>query len=428
MSTPEDLSAAVRSREDDLVSLVEELVEAKSVTGDEKPAQDVVVDRLESLGLDPDVWEPDADELRDHEAFFETSSYEAVGYDGRPNVATRIEGGDGPTLAVGGHVDVVDVTESEWEREPWELTREGDTLYGRGAADMKGGVAATLIAIEAIREAGIELGGDLLFQSVIEEEDGGVGGTLSVLERGYVPDAAIIAEPFDVPNVAIASAGLLYFRVRVPGKSVHAAWGHEGVNAIGNATTIYEALDELDQQRKAETDYPPAYRADPSLEGNVTNLNVGIIEAGDWPSTVPSEAIMECRIGWPPGQRLEDVQEQVESTIEAAAADDEWLADNPPEVEWFSWQADPHETDAESEIVQIAKSTAESVTGESGSYVGGNAALDERFYELYYDTPAVSVGPEGHNLHGADEHTTVSSLLDTSETIARSIVDYLGTE
>ena len=427
MSRSTELSQVLRSKKEELVTLTGELVKAKSVTGHEQPAQDVVIDRLKAIGLEPDVWEPDPKNLREHKAFFETSSYEKYGYDGRPNVATNLEGGDGPTLTVGGHVDVVDVTDSEWAYEPWELRQEGDELYGRGVADMKGGVAAVLIAIEALQEVGIELGGDLVFQSVIEEEDGGVGGTLSALERGYVPDAAIIAEPFNVPNICVASAGVMYFRVTVPGKSIHAAWGHEGVNAIGKATKIYEALEELDAERKMRIDYPPAYRADSSLEGNVTNLNIGTIEAGDWPSTVPSEAALEGRIGWPPGESRADVRDQIESAIQSVAAEDEWLIEHPPELDWFGWQAEPHETDTDAEIVQVARTNAEEVTGETGMFVGGNAGLDERFFELYYDVPAVSIGPEGHNLHGADEHTTVSSLLETSETIAHSIVDYLGT-
>ncbi|GAA0256083.1 ArgE/DapE family deacylase [Haladaptatus pallidirubidus] len=428
MSTKATLEEAIDAKETDLVELVTDLVEAQTVTGDEKPGQAVVIDRLESMGLEPDVWEPSANELAEHEGYFQTSSYDAVGYDDRPNVAVRIEGGDGPTLTLGGHIDVVDVTESEWEREPWTVTKEGDTIYGRGVADMKGGLAAVLLAIEVLNDAGVELGGDLIFQSVIEEEDGGIGGALSVLERGYVPDAAVIAEPFNIPNIGIASAGVMYFRVEVPGKSVHAAWGHEGVNAIGNATKVYQAIEELDQRRKAEIDYEPAYRSDPDLEGNVTNINIGMIEAGDWPSTLPSKAILQGRVGWPPGESREEVREQIERTIREAANDDPWLKDHHPSIEWFGWQAVPHEISPEAEIAQISKQNAERVTGQSGSFVGGNAALDERFYALYYDTDAVSVGPEGWNLHGADEHTTVPALLETAKTIAGIAVDYCGVE
>lgn len=428
METDSILSEHVRQHEDELLELVISLVSAQSVTGQEQPAQSIVIEYLEELNLEPDVWEPDPDDLRDQEGYFETSSFVDYGYEGRSNVATRLEGDDGRTLTVGGHIDVVDVTETEWERDPWQVTREDDVLYGRGVADMKGGLAATLIAIRAIQEAEIELKGDLIFQSTIEEEDGGVGGALSALERGYVPDATVIAEPFDIPNICVASAGVMYFRVIVPGESVHAAWGHEGTNAIGNATAVYTALEELDEQRKAQIDYPPAYRADPALEGNVTNVNVGTIDAGDWPSTVPSEAVLEGRVGWPPGESRSEVRNQIETAVESFCEDDSWLAANPPKVEWFGWQAAPHETDPQSEIAQTARRTAESITGKKGQFVGGNAGLDERFYKRYYDIDSVSVGPKGVNLHGADEHTTLPSLLDTADTLAHIIVDYLGTE
>lgn len=429
MTTKDQITAEIELHTDDLLELVERLVATPTVSGAEKPGQDVVIEYLESIGLEPDVWVPERSDLEDHDGYFETSVAEDVGYEGRPNVAVRIPGsGGGRTLTVGGHIDVVDVTEEEWERDPWRLTREGDTLYGRGVADMKGGLAAVLLAIRSILDAGVALEGDLVFQSTIGEEAGGTAGALSALERGYVPDAAVIAEPFGIPNVGIASAGVMYFKIDVPGESVHAAWGHEGDNAIGNATLVYEALDELDRERKATIDYEPAYRADPSLEGNVTNLNIGQIAAGDWPSTLPANATMYGRIGWPPGETRSEVRAQIEDTLAAVTDREGWELDRSPTIEWFGWQARPHEVDTDARIAQLAKSTAEEITGESGAFVGGNAALDERFFERYYGVPAVSVGPEGHNLHGADEHTSIESLIETSQTIAAIIVDYCGVE
>ena len=425
----DELTEAIEADTDDLLGLVERLVETPTVTGDEKPGQEIVADYLRSLDLEPDVWEPDPAALEGHEGYFETSVAAAVGFDGRPNVAVRIPGnGDGPTLTVGGHVDVVDVTQDEWTRDPWELTREDDTLYGRGVADMKGGLAATLFAVGAILDSDIDLEGDLVVQSTIEEEAGGTGGALATIERGYLPDAAVIAEPFAIPNVGIASAGVMYFEVEVPGVSAHAAWGHEGDNAIGNATLVYDALDALDRERKARIDYEPAYRANPGLERNVTNINVGQIEAGDWPSTLPSRATMYGRVGWPPGETREEVREGIETAVASVTEREAWTIDEAPTVEWFGWQAAPHETDADSRIARLAKATAEEVTGRSGAFVGGSGGLDERFFQLYYGVPAVSVGPEGHDLHGADEHTTVTSLVETSKTIARIVVDYCGTE
>lgn len=413
----------------DLIDLASELVAQPSVTGEEAPAQAVVVETLEGLGLEPDVWEPDPAALRDHPGYFETSSFEAYGYEGRPNVAVRIPGsGDGRSLAFSGHVDVVSPEPvSAWSHDPWDPTVEDGRLYGRGAADMKGGVAAFLHAYRSLAACGVDLAGDLVLQTTIEEEDGGVGGVLSALERGYQTDAAVVPEPWGIPNVGIASAGVMYFRVTVPGRTAHAARGYKGVDAMEKATAIFLSLQELDRERKARISYEPATRRDPAAEGNVTNLNVGVVRAGDWPSTVPGEVLMECRIGWPPGETRTEVREQVEGAIQAVVDEDEWLADHPPQVEWYGWSAEPHELDPDAEIVQLAKRHAEQITGRTGQYIGGSAGLDERFFNLYYDVPAVTMGPDGENIHSADEYVDINSLVETSQALATIAMEWCGT-
>ncbi|WP_332897781.1 ArgE/DapE family deacylase [Haladaptatus sp. CMSO5] len=419
----------IEENSDQLFALLSDLVQQESVTGNEGPVQEVVIEKFESLGLSPDVWEPDVEELRGHPGFFETTSFAKYGYDGRPNVAAVVEGsGDGPSLAFSGHVDVVSPNPtSAWSYEPWGAEIEDGRMYGRGTADMKGGVASFIFAYQALSELDIDLAGDLILQTTIEEEDGGVGGLLSALERGYQPDAAIIPEPWMIPNVGIASAGVMYFRVTVPGKSAHAARGYKGVNAIGKACKIYQALDDLDKERKARIEYAPITNRDPDAAGNVTNLNVGVIEAGDWPSTVPGEAVIECRIGWPPGETREEVRAQVEAAVEAAVAGDDWLSAHEPTIEWFGWSADPHETSTDEEIVKFAKQNAESVTGRTGEFIGGDAGLDERFYNLYYDIPAVTLGPTGENIHGADEYVELDSLVETAQALALTALDWCGT-
>ncbi len=419
---------SIAAREDELLETLEELVAANSVTGNENCGQAVMLEEFDRLGLEVDTWEPDADALSDHPGFFHTSSYDDHGYEGRENAVATVEGvGDGPTLALSGHIDVVPADpESAWESDPWTLRREGDEIYGRGVSDMKGGLAAILLAVETLADEGVDLAGDLYVQSTIEEEAGGVGGLLSVLERGYVPDAAIIPEPFGLPNVGIASAGVMFFDVTVPGKKAHAAWGHQGVSAFDKASHVAAALNELNDERQASIDFPPAYGADPSLEGHVTNINIGVVEGGDWPASVPAEMVMKGRVGWPPGESRADVREAIEGTIEAAAEEDEWLAENPPTVEWTGWNAAPHEVPRDADIVEIVKGNAESIIGEEGTFVGGNAALDERFYQRYYDVPVVTAGPYGPNLHGVDEYTTVTSLLETAQTLATSAIDYCG--
>ncbi|ELZ03203.1 acetylornithine deacetylase or succinyl-diaminopimelate desuccinylase [Natrialba chahannaoensis JCM 10990] len=418
----------IASRESDIVDLLRKLVAAKSVTGNENCGQQVMLDVFDQLDLTVETWEPSIDVLENHPGFFRTSSYEEHGYEGRENAVATVPGtGDGPTLALSGHIDVVPADpESAWESDPWTLRRDGDRVYGRGTSDMKGGLAAMILAVDVLAEEGIELAGDLYVQSTIEEEAGGVGGLLSVLERGYVPDAAIVPEPFGLPNVGIASAGVMFFDVTVPGKKAHAAWGHQGVSAFDKASHVAAALNELNEQRQATIDFPPAYGADPSLEGHVTNINIGVVEGGDWPASVPAEVRMKGRVGWPPGESRAEVRETIEATIDEGAAEDEWLAEHPPTVEWTGWNAAPHEVNRDAEIVDIVTQNAESVTGETGAFVGGNAALDERFYQRYYDVPVVTAGPYGPNLHGVDEYTTVTSLLETARTLAASAIDYCG--
>ncbi|WP_227380268.1 ArgE/DapE family deacylase [Haladaptatus halobius] len=414
---------------DQMVDFLAEIVSKKSVTGHERPAQEVVKRKLKSLGLESDVWEPDPDDLRGHPGYFETSSFQKYGYEGRPNVAAIANGsGNGRSLAFSGHIDVVSVEPvSAWTRDPWGAEVEDSRMYGRGTADMKGGVAAFIHAFESLQELGVELAGDLILQTTIEEEDGGVGGLLSTLERGYQPDAAIITEPWMIPNVGIASAGVMYFRITVPGKSAHAARGYKGVNAIGKAYKIYEALDALDQERKARISYEPVLNRDPDAEGNVTNLNVGIINAGDWPSTVPGQAVMECRIGWPPGETRDEVRDQIETAIQNVIRADDWLSSNPPRLEWFGWSADPHELNQDAEIVQLARTKAEAVTNRTGKFIGGDAGLDERFYNLYYDIPCPTLGPKGDNLHGADEYVELDSIVETAQALALIAIDWCGT-
>jgi acetylornithine deacetylase len=424
----QDVANRIEETRDELVSLVEALVEKRTIDGNEKPGQQVVIDELEGLGLEPDVWEPDVSKLRDHPGYFDTKTYEEHGYDGRPNVAAVIEGsGEGRSLGVAGHIDVVSVDENKWNYEPWEATIEGNRLYGRGTCDMKGGLAAGIHAAKVLEELGVELEGDLILESTIDEEAGGTGGALSALERGYRPDAAIISEPYGVPDIGIASAGVLYFRVTVDGRAAHAAHAFDGVNAAWKATRIFEALRELEAERQQRISFQPAVTERPTAEGSVTNLNVGIFNAGDWPSTVPSEAVMECRLGWPPGETREEVRAEIEETIQKVVENDDWLSEHPPEVEWFGWSAEAHEVDRDAEITQLARKNAEAVTGGQSDWVGGLAGLDERFYVNYYDIPCPSVGPRGENIHGADEYVEIESLVDTAQTIALTAIDWCET-
>ncbi|XVH33123.1 ArgE/DapE family deacylase (plasmid) [Haloferacaceae archaeon DSL9] len=431
-TTKSAVRAHIDENRDELIAFLSDLIAAESVPGEEQPAQAVVCEKFQSLDLEVDGWEPDAETLRDHPAFFETTAYTEYGYSGRKNLAATISGADnGRSLTLSGHVDVVSPEPiSDWSYDPWDATVEDGRVYGRGAYDMKGGVAAMVLAYQALSELDIKLEGDLVLQTTIGEEAGGIGGVLSALERGYQPDAAIITEPSGVPTIGVASAGVGYVRVRVPGKAAHTAFQFQGVDAVGKAFKIYDRMTRLYEERNERIeDYQPAVNQYADAEGSTTNLSVTNIEVpGSWTSTVPGEAVMEYRIGWPPSanQTYQDVRTEVTDAIQEVVDDDEWLSDHPPEIEWFGWRTNPHEVDFDSDFFQLVCSETTDVTGDEVEYRGGLAGNDERFYNRYYDIPCPSVGPRGDRAHGPDEYATIDSLVETAQILATTAIEWCG--
>lgn len=416
MST-EQILTAVDRRSKELVEAVQALVRIPSVTGSEQAAQLFMEQLLRSLGFAVTTFEADAERLRSHPEFVANS----WPYAGRPNVIGRLEGADpsAPGLILNGHIDVVSPEPlSAWTQDPWGGQIAGDRLYGRGAWDMKGGLLAGVFAARALLDAGLTPMGSLTIQSVIEEEAGGGGGTLACLSEGHLGDAMICVEPLWA--TVVAHPGILYFRVRVTGKTAHAGRAHTGVNAIGKLNRIYDALAELDRKRAVQVQYPLFQQT----FGRSCHLNVGTYRAGDWPSTVAGWGELECRISFVPGERREEIQAEVERTVAAAAAGDEWLGAHPPVVEWFGWKAQPWVQEQSHPIVSAVQAAAEQV-GRPAPIAGKTAGMDTRFAS-YFGMAAISFGPDGGGIHGADEFVSVSSLIDSCKVLALTASHYSG--
>lgn len=237
---------------EEMVTLLAELVPIRSLTGEpgEVEAQERVAEAMEAAGLETDVWELDFDRLRRHPAYSaEVERERGLG------VVGRLGAGEGPTLALNGHVDVVPAGDEErWTRPPWRATVEDGWVYGRGTADMKGAVCAALHAAKALREAGAELEGTLSLQSVIGEEDGGCG-TLAAVLRGYTGEGAVVLEPTRLA-VAPAQAGALNFRLTVPGRAAHGALRAEGVDPVEKFVPLFRRIRELEAERNRRADDP----------------------------------------------------------------------------------------------------------------------------------------------------------------------------
>lgn len=396
-------------------------VRIPSVTGQEGPMQEFMAGLYARLGLRVDRVIPDRAQVAAHEAFVESGL--PFGPE-RPNIIGVLPGRpDAPSLTLNGHVDVVSPEPvAAWTHDPWGADVEGNRLYGRGAGDMKAGLIANAFALKAVLDTGLRPRGEVHLQSVIEEEAGGGGGTLACMLAGYLTDGFLTTEPHHL-RVTISHGGILYFRVRVVGRTAHAGWAHLGVNAIGKMAPIYHALVALDERRGREIRFPLYEKG----SGRSCHLNIGVLRAGDWPSTVAGFAVIEGRMGFVPGETRERAMALVEETVRAAAAADEWLREHPPEVEWFGWKADPWYQDPDHPYVRSLREAVRAVLGHEAEIQGRSSGNDARFTQ-YFGKAGAAFGPAAGNIHGPDEYVDLESLLRTTQVLALHIVDWCGVE
>ena len=413
------IEEAVEILKPDYIAALKELVRIPSVVGSEKCAQNFMEDMYLSAGLETVRFTADLGKLKGHPAFMDSLS---SSYENRPNIIGLSPCSvNGPSLILNGHVDVVSPKPLQaWSRDPWGGEIEGDRLYGRGAGDMKAGLLANYFALKAILKAGLKVAGPVMLQSVVDEEAGGIGGTLACLNEGYTADGMVVTEPHNL-NVTISHAGINYFRVKVKGKTAHAGLAHLGVNAIGKMYHIYHALEELDLIRGREIHFPLYEKG----SGRSCHLNIGTMQAGGWPSTVAGSAVLECRIGYVPGEKMSDIKKLVETVIMAAAEKDPWLCDHPPEIEWFGWCTDPWYQDPHHPLVQMLRGAAQKVLDRPVELIGRASGNDGRFSQ-YFNMPAACTGPVANNIHGVDEYVEIPSAIELIKILAVFIIDWCG--
>ncbi|MER7570224.1 ArgE/DapE family deacylase [Streptomyces sp. NPDC126514] len=396
-----------------------ELIAIPSVTGSaaESEIQHHLARRLELLGLDVELWSMDLDALRSHPAFpgSEAPRDEAWGLVG------TTAGGDGPTLVLQGHVDVVPPGDpATWPGDPFVPRVTGDLVHGRGACDMKAGLTAHLAALAAIRAAGIRLRGRVAVHFVVGEEDGGTGA-FGTLERGYRGDACVIAEP-TAGSVITANAGALTFRLEVPGKSAHGSSREQGVSAIDAYLPLHRALARLETERNRDpgplmAEYPIPY-----------GLSIGTLRAGDWASSVPDLLVAEGRLGVRLGEEPADARAEFERCVARACAADPWLRANPARVTWPGGQfasgalPDGHPL---AELVRDARSDA---VGDGRPRVrGATYGSDLRLY-AGAGIPTLQYGPGDIQVaHSAREHVSVREVVDAARTLVPVILRTVGT-
>jgi acetylornithine deacetylase len=428
------LDAVDRSRER-IAQTLQELIRFESIVmadptkagPGERDCQKYLERRLAATGFKTDLWEPDADSLlKTYRG--KPGAQQGRNFGGRPNLAGTLSGsGGGKSILLTGHIDVVPPGElAHWYHPPFAGIREDDSIHGRGAVDMKGGVASMLSAAEILRELDVPLSGDILFATVVDEEIGGMG-TLALADRGYQADAGILTEP-TANRISPLCRGILWGKILIDGIGGHAElkprhWNAGGpVDAIGLMRFILDGIDVLNDR----------WRTDPRKNHPLMELSNQIIvtqvRAGEHPSSTAGRAEIIIDVQYLPSEKDTNgvggaVKRELEAYLAALSKVDPWLAEHPPRVEWIL-DADCAEVPADHSIISTF---AEACAAASHPFRlwGIGAHTDMGIPTDLARTPTINFGPgDPSQAHQPNERVSIDDLVICTKIIALTIAGW----
>ena len=327
-------------------------------------------------------------------------------------VAERRWGKGGRTLIFNGHLDVVPAgNPSQWKYPPFRGTLSKGRIYGRGASDMKSGIASFIHALSTIERSKMRLHqGAVVLHLVSDEESHGRQGMGFLTQKeGIRGDAALVGEPTDLQPV-IAQKGALWLRISTLGKSAHGSRPHLGVNAVEKMMKLMERLNSI----PLETEHP--------LLGKPT-LNVGTIQGGTKINIVPDRCEIEADRRMLPGEKKEEVLEKMKETLDSLRSRDPFFQYRIEEIDF----AEPSEVNPEEEIVKIAVDAIQEVMGKKPSLRAFSGFTDSRFYINQCHIPTLIFGPgEVDQSHTTDESVEVEALVKAARIYGLILVNYLS--
>jgi len=399
----------LRARQSDLFALCSRLVQIPSENppGDTTKLASFIRDYLVSRGI----------EVRWHEPMA-----------GRPNLVATL-GGGGPNLVLAGHLDEFPAGQG-WTRPPFSGAIEDGRIWGRGAGDMKAGLAVALTVASLIRGMEVPLAGTLTLAFASDEETGGAWGTQWLLAN--VPavhgDACLIGESSGTWSAGIGEKGVLWLRLRASGISGHAAY-QQGTSAVGAMRAALGAVERLDGRRaKAEAGVARVIRRQrPSAErwwgrgtgrlADTVAVSVGTLQGGGQVNLIPEAAMAEVDVRVPPGFTTAAIENEARRRIKQAAGDS-------VEVDVFN-QCDPYVTPPDSRLVTLVLDNARQINQQDVLPVVRLGYTDGRFFRRA-GIPTVVYGPAVQNMGGPDEHIETADLLAVACVHAGAVLDMLA--
>ena len=396
------------------------LIRIPSITGSEAAVQDEIARLFREIGLATDRLEPDPIALARDDPDWPGAE---MPRDDLPIVVGRVGRTGGRRILLVGHVDVVPPGDpGTWTVDPWGAEMREGRVYGRGACDMKGGVAAILGAVRAVIAAGLadELDGEILVASVPSEEDGGQG-MLAAIRAGGTGDLAIITEPTGL-EIVVAHAGAITFRLTVPGRAAHASVRRGGVSALDNLGLLVRAL-EVDEERRNASETDPLM----TTLGLPYPTIIGKVEGGEWASTVMDRIVAEGRYGVRLGQTWREAEGDLRRCIADACTADPFLRQHPATVEITGGRFSSARIASDHRLPVGLADAAEATLGRRPALIGEPYGADMRLLVNEGGTPTVMFGPGDVRVaHSADEYVPLAEVIDCARTLAAWLVRELS--
>jgi len=322
----------------------------------------------------------------------------------RPNVVARVAGtGHGRSLMLNAHLDTVGVAGMT---DPFLSRVEGDRLYGRGAYDMKAGLAAIMLAARSVQRAG-GAPGDLIVTAVMDEECASAG-TEAVLRR-YQADGAIVTEPTGL-RLCTAHKGFAWLSVATEGRAAHGSRPDLGVDAIAHMGRVLVHLEALGKQLAQGPAHP--------LLGT-GSIHASLIEGGQELSSYPERCRLQIERRTIPGETPESVLQEILAGLEAQSANGPSFR---AEAELLFWR-EPFEVDPGAPIAQTVEQAATAIIGDRPQVYGDTPWMDAALLSSA-GIPTVVFGPGGEGAHAVDEWASISQTATCSEVLARAAIDY----
>ncbi len=411
----------VDERQEELLDLLKTLIRFRTPAPPARNTEEVqayIASFLKNKGFDIDTWDV---------------------YPNDPNVVGVLKGKESDayqSLMINGHVDVAEIGEDEqWEVDPFIPVVRDDVIIGRGAADMKGGLAGALFAIQLLFEAGVELPGDLTFQSVIGEEVG-EAGTLECCKRGYEADFAVVVDTSDLEIhgqggvitgwITIKSENTYHDATRR--NMVHAGGNLFAASAINKMVKILNGLEDLERHwavTKSYPGYPPG----------TNTINPAVIEGGRHAAFIADECRLWITVHYYPNETHETVAKEVEEHILNVAAADPWLKENPPLFTWGGTSMIEDrgeifpslEVDENHEAVNLLANSHQHVTG-AEVIKGVSQSVTDGGWLGDAGIPTAIYGPgDTFNAHSVNEQLSISQLIDYTKIMIKFIYEWTHT-